>query len=266
MEPISTIKFNLFLRDRSGSDNWTTDDTKGWNQYKFDGDKFTWEVYKTEGDLLGFLNFTDDDVYYRKKKVSESFVRLLFFNSTDPLEQKLLFHSTVFLDSTALYGKYLKQMMYMEDENLTASAKNQNVAVLMCDDNTVSARVDTKMVITNEYDRTKSAEGFNLYLFAEDTNVNLDENGEKTIYMKVEFNHAGNGKTIPMIMWPKKDGNYVPLTVDNFIDSLYIPIKLTYFNGKYVYYIPDAYANRDGNISLVLFEPKLEYEDNSKIE
>ena len=73
IEPISTIKFNLFLRDRSGSDNWTTDDTKGWNQYKFDGDKFTWEVYKTEGDLLGFLNFTDDDVYYRKKNISKSF-------------------------------------------------------------------------------------------------------------------------------------------------------------------------------------------------
>lgn len=267
----------LFTSGNVYSDGWyidpENDSTIWWNGYDKNDAFFNLSHFNSFlsdnaeiSDLLGFLNFTDSDVYYRKKKVSESFVRLLFFNSTDPLEQKLLFHSTVFLDSTALYGKYLKQMMYMEDANLTASAKNQNVAVLMCDDNTVSARVDTKMVITNEYDRTKSAEGFNLYLFAEDTNVNLDENGEKTIYMKVEFNHAGNGKTIPMIMWPKKDGNYVPLTVDNFIDSLYIPIKLTYFNGKYVYYIPDAYANRDGNISLVLFEPKLDYEDNSKIE
>lgn len=267
----------LFTSGNVYSDGWyidpENDGTIWWNGYDKNDAFFNLSHFNSFlsdnaeiSDLLGFLNFTDSDVYYRKKKVSESFVRLLFFNSTDPLEQKLLFHSTVFLDSTALYGKYLKQMMYMEDANLTASAKNQNVAVLMCDDNTVSARVDTKMVITNEYDRTKSAEGFNLYLFAEDTNVNLDENGEKTIYMKVEFNHAGNGKTIPMIMWPKKDGNYVPLTVDNFIDSLYIPIKLTYFNGKYVYYIPDAYANRDGNISLVLFEPKLDYEDNSKIE
>ena len=81
--------------------------------------------------------------------------------------------------------------------------------------------------------------------------------------MKVEFNHAGNGKTIPMIMWPKdEDGNYVPLTIDNFIKSLYIPIKLTYINDRYVYYIPDAYKNENGDISLVLFEPKVDYKDD----
>ena len=117
------------------------------------------------------------------------------------------------------------------------------------------------MVITNEFDRTKSSEGFNLYLFAEDKNFNL-ENGEKTIYMKVEFNHAGNGKTLPMIMWPKVNGEYVPLTMDNFIENLYIPIKLTYINDRYVYYIPDAYKNENGNIDLVLFEPKIDYEDD----
>jgi hypothetical protein len=73
----------------------------------------------------------------------------------------------------------------------------------------------------------------------------------------VEFNHAGNGKTLPMIMWPKVNGEYVPLTMDNFIENLYIPIKLTYLNDRYVYYIPNA-KNENGNISLVLFEPKLD--------
>ena len=108
----------------------------------------------------------------------------------------------------------------------------------------------------NEFDRTKSAEGFNLYLFAEDHNL-LDENGEKTIYMRVEFNHAGNGKTIPMIMWPKRNNVFVPLTTENFIESLYIPVKISYLNGRYVYYIPTANTN-DGNIELILFEPKLD--------
>ena len=89
-----------------------------------------------------------------------------------------------------------------------------------------------------------------------------DDKDFRTIYMKVEFNHAGNGKTMPMIVWPKSGETYVPLTVNNFIDSLYIPIKLTYINGKYVYYIKDAYRNEDGNISLVLFEPKLDFIEN----
>ena len=130
----------------------------------------------------------------------------------------------------------------------------------MCSAITSPSRVDTQINITNEYDRTRSSEGFNLYLFADDVNVNRDENGERTIYMKVEFNHAGNGKTIPMIIWPKdkSSGNYCALTIGNFINSLYIPIKISYFNGKYVYYIPDAFKNENGGISLVLFEPKLD--------
>ena len=214
-------------------------------------------------DLLGYLNFLDTDVFYKKKKVSQTFIRLLFYNSMDPIGQKLLGYSTVFLDATTLYSTYLKQMMYMNEHDLFNKKNNSNInlnaAVVLCSANTVSARVDTQMVVTNEYDRTKSSEGFNLYLFAEDRNLNI-ENGEKTIYMKVEFNHAGNGKTIPMISWPKdKNGEYVSLTINNFIESLYIPIKLTYLNGKYIYYIPNAYKNENGNIDLVLFEPKIDY-------
>ena len=257
------------------SDGWyinpDSSDTIWWNGLKSDSSTFPKlkaefkNFMKESGltsDLIGYLNFTDNDIFYKKKKVSQSFVRLSFYNSPDPIEQKLLYYSTIFIDATELYGKYVKQLMYMEDNDLFNEKKNKdlnlNAAVVFCSGGT---RLDTKMVITNEFDRTKSSEGFNLYLFAEDKNFNL-ENGEKTIYMKVEFNHAGNGKTLPMIMWPKVNGEYVPLTIDNFIENLYIPIKLTYINGRYVYYIPDAYKNENGNIDLVLFEPKIDYEDD----
>ena len=152
----------------------------------------------------------------------------------------------------------------MESSGFFNDKKNKNVnlntAVVLNNDNTISARVDTKIVISNEYDRTKSSEGFNIYLFAEDRNFKREKGG-KTIYMKVEFNHAGNGKIIPMIMWPKnkETGEYISLTTENFLENLYIPIKLTYIDDRYVYYIPDAYSNNDGNIELVLFEPKIDY-------
>jgi hypothetical protein len=81
---------------------------------------------------------------------------------------------------------------------------------------------------------------------------------EATIYMKVEFNHAGYGKTIPMVLWPvDEDDNFIPLTLDNYLDSLYIPVILQYINGKYTYLIDGAKINGD-EIKLVLFEPKLE--------
>lgn len=253
--------------DKIYYDNWMIDTDEGadtwWNGYDYGSTTFNpnnFETFvKTRGetsDLLGYLNFTNDDVYYRKKKVSKSFVRLSFYNSKDIIEQKLLFYSTVFLDGGILYGKYLKQLLDIKDGKINVSDLNDNVNVVLCESG--SNRVDSQIVITNEYDKTKSSEGFNIYLFAEDQL--LLENKEKTIYMKVEFNHAGNGKTIPMIMWPKDREEYTSLTIDNFIDSLYIPVQIGYINGRYVYYIPNA-INENGNINLILFEPKLEIEN-----
>jgi hypothetical protein len=173
----------------------------------------------------------------------------------------MLYYSTIFLDDGELYGKYIKQLQdedfkkYKEKNSAKKMGKaNENALVVLY---SAGTRVDSKIVITNEYDRTKSSEGFNIYLFAEDRTFEA-ENGEKTIYMKVEFNHAGNGKTIPLIMWPKDaSGKFCSLTTENFIDALYIPVKLAYINGRYVYNIVGA-ENEDDEMTLILFEPKLD--------
>lgn len=259
-----TLNFH-FIKRKENDDNWITDTNAWWNGYDnnnqktLNSDQFGHFV-ESKGkisDLLGYLNFTNNDVYYRKKKVGKSFIRLSFYNSKDVIEQKLLFYSTVFFDAGTLYGKYLKQLMEINSGGIDVSTLAADSNIVLCESG--DSRVDSQILITNEYDRTKSSEGFNIYLFAED-HLML-ENEEKTIYMKVEFNHAGNGKTIPMLMWPKnKDKKYISLTIDNFLDSLYIPVKIGYLNGRYIYYIPDA-DNKDGNISLILFEPKLDIED-----
>jgi hypothetical protein len=269
--------------------NSEASDYTWWNHYQskysgatFDNKSFT-EFFNASGetsDLLRFLNFNDNDVRFNKKKVKESFIRLYYYDNNDPLSQKLLAYSTIFLDGVNLSGKFIKQMAWVNDyvnnsisdiknnsnssnnEILANNVKtllekmnsNQSVAYVSIDE---GVRLDSKITITNEYDRTKSSEGFNIYLFASDHNYNL-ENNEKTIYMKVEFNHAGNGQTIPMIMWPKdENGEFCGLTVDNFFNALYIPIKICYILDRYVYYIPSA-LNKNGNISLILFEPKLD--------
>ena len=253
-------------------DTWHIDEenreTIWWNGFNYTGVTFDAERFKLfnddygkVSDLIGYLNFTNDDVYYRKKKVSNSFLRLSFYTSTDPIEQKLLYYSTIFLDGNELYGKYIKQLYNLKkkgelDRNRRKGTNriNENAFVVLYPDD---IRVDTKITVTNEYDRMKSSEGFNLYLFAEDKNFNF-ENGKKTIYMKIDFNHAGNGKTIPLIKWPKgSDGNFTALTTDNFIESLYIPVELSYLNNRYVYTIKDGEYS-DNNITLVLYEPKLD--------
>lgn len=254
------------------SDGWYIDSDNSynvyWNGYNGDGSPESISEFVngsgTTSDLIGFLNFTDNDIYYRKHKVSKSFFRFSFYDSNDPIEQKLLYYSTVFLDSGELFSKFLKQSSFIQDnpesaiinsinDNGNGEAKNENVKVVFCENKEVGSRVDSTILLTNEYDRTKSSEGFNLYLFADDV---PEGNEEKTIYMKVDFNHAGNGTTIPMIVMPTD----VKLTMENFLEYLFIPVKIRKHNGVYTYKIMRATDHSNGNADLCLFEPKLEIE------
>ena len=234
-----------------------------WNGMDYSGETFSAAEMKkfvkesgATADMIGTLGFTDDDVMYRKSKVAKSFVRFSFYTSPDAVEQKLLYYSTSFLDTTSLYGKFMKQFLLRKD---VLGSKELSVPLVFFDDNSASARLDTEVVIKNEYNTMASSEGFNLYLFKDDADKVDEGKPYRTIYMKVEFNHAGNGKTIPMIMWPRtKNGEYKALTMGNFMKSLYIPVRIGYVDDRYVYTIPGAY-NKDGNIRMILFEPKLDY-------
>lgn len=251
-------------------DGWYIDEDnegkKYWNGYigNDSGNIDTFVSYSgTTSDLIGFLNFTDNDIYYRKNKVSKSFFRFSFYDSSAVTEQKLLYYSTVFLDSTELFCKFLKQSSFIQDSlgedivynkiNMNNSeCKNENVKVVFCENNDVGCRLDTTVLLTNEYDRNRSADGFNMYLFPDEVPIG---NEEKTIYMKVEFNHAGNGKTIPMIVLPTGG---VALTIENFLEYLFIPVKIKKQNGIYTYTITKSIDCDNGNVDLCLFEPKLE--------
>ena len=248
-------------------DSWEIDpesaSTIWWNYYDnsdvwFDSVQFSAWCWSTpngrayKGDLLGHLNFTDKDVYYRKRKISKSFFRLSFYNSRDPIEQKLLYYSTVFLDGTSYYGKYMKQTEKDYENNSGYSGNGNTIGVFYEGDR--DKMLEVKLHVTNEYGRDSSAEGFNIYLFADDAPKG---NAVKTIYMKVEFNHAGNGKTIPLIMWPRKGNTDWGLTIDNFLENLYIPIEISEVDGQYIYVVKGGRCE-NGHLEIPLFEPKLD--------
>ena len=284
--PVTSLTFDFHFRKRdmidereinekraSGFDLNFTPYKDGWNINEESASTMWWngmEYYGTSAssaailnfieqsgetsDMIGFLNFSDSDIMYRKSRVARTFVRLSFYTSNDPITQKLLYYSTIFLDENRLYGKFMKQFL-LRNKKL---GKNEiNVPIVFFDDNSSSARLDTEIVVVNEYNDTTSSEGFNLYLFKDDALKTDEGKDDRTIYMKVEFNHAGNGKTIPMLMWPKdENGNYTELTTANFLSCLYIPVGIRYIDNRYIYYIPSA-KNEDENIRLILFEPKL---------
>lgn len=171
------------------------------------------EVFSS--DLLYFLNFTEDDVFYQKSKIGKSFLRLSFYDSPDENSQNLLHMSTIFMNENLLYKKYINNINKDEikrDDEYTYKFYNQlaaNDPITYCSVNTEPVgnktatmvdysrdRLDSQFVVKNRYETDTSSEGYYLYMFK--------EYGTKLrpspLYMKVEFNHAGEGKVIPFIM------------------------------------------------------------------
>ena len=145
-----------------------------------------------------------------------------------------------------------------------------------------SNRLSSRFVITNKYDTDTSPEGFYIYMFKE-YSENLHP---REIFMKVEFNHAGIGTTIPFIKpmhwtnggssktcFPKEElslfkdkeemKNGIELEKKNAQD--YIPLYAVYDfkNKEYVYVFDKRYVTvNDGVASINLFELKLRDESN----
>ena len=85
---------------------WETDDNGYWNNYILRSDhkalEPTYKNYNIYGDLLGYLGFTDDDVYYQKDALKKSFLRLSFYDSPNRETQKLLYYYTIYFDTNMI--------------------------------------------------------------------------------------------------------------------------------------------------------------------
>ena len=302
------LTFNLHFRTRvSGTtdqevpldetkyyfdDTWHFNDgTDTWNGNGLDDVTRTRDqLYRDEdfvnsSNLLGYLGFTDDDVYNQKNRLKQSFIRLLFYDSPNPLEQNLLYYSTIFLDSGDLYGKYVKRKAWLEETIEEYDPKKYPVVWSSAATTDPCSAVTSQLIVNDEYDMTRSGEGFNIYLFREDAPI--DEKDVQDIYMKVEFNHAGIGRTVPLIRWPREkrqtssgemeeipDGNPVQLTTKNYLESLYVKVRISLSERGYVYDFPQAISASDNikngrkngivweneRLVLNLFEPMIEPE------
>lgn len=181
-----------------------------------------------QSDLMTYLGFTNSDIRYQKNKLSRSFIRIMFYDSMNPGNQNLLYYSTIFVDSGKLFGKYIK---YIEDtpyrsvvyetnedteiETINAKDSENNLVGIKVDrepygdllkdeedndfttlDQVEELRLSCQFTVRDKFQSDASSDGFYLYLWKD------NESGvtPSDIYMKVEFNHAGYGRTIPFMM------------------------------------------------------------------
>jgi hypothetical protein len=179
------------------------------------------------------------------------------------------------------YGKYDKTKKDYESDDFSGNTHDEKDRRNAISGDTM--RVSSRFTIRNKYETDTSSEGFYLYMFRE-YSENLHP---KPIYMKVEFNHAGIGRTIPFIIpmkWenPNKNEEYFPketLTLKNDLDELkegyplsfvyaqtYIPLYAVYDfkNKEYGYVFDKRYVTvEDDKIRLNLFELKIKDENTA---
>lgn len=251
---------------------------------------FTLSDRNSQSDLLTYLGFDNDDVKYQKSKVKMSFLRLLFYDSMNPGNQNLLHYATIFMDSGKLFKKYIKGVEdtpyttidYDTDEDgneldtfqyencrfdrIGIKVDREPFGILLeeaeTDDDIDELRLSSRFVVEDKYDAEKSSEGFYLYLWKDNDNGFAPTD----IYMKVEFNHAGYGRTIPFMMpfYDEKvdgktgiktfeeildDWSYEPNSgeikgygVRKYLKYSYIHLKYRYdkVNERHVYYLDDT--------------------------
>lgn len=273
--------------------------------------------YFLPSDLIYFLNFTNEDVFYQKQKIGKSFLRLSFYDSPNPNNHNLLYSSTIFMSETNLFQKYINadktltqyvtiknrgfikekyeyangdtnhitasSVVYKTDDNNTTNhigvdtepCENNKLKKLTFNEN---KRLSSNFIIKNRNESVESSEGFYLYLFKEYSHWLH----ERTIYMRVQFNHAGIGKTVnfmllfhknsqgekKMINWASKfnfDKYKDGCPLNELYEHIYIEIKVKYdfINKRFCYYLPEwmSEKNSDKNVMrLSLFEIKIKDE------
>lgn len=245
------LTFNMHFRERvmKEDEEYVFADT-----WYIGEDTTTWNTDDPDSsDLMGYLGFTDEDIFNQKNRVKKSFLRVSFYDNTNPLTQHLLYYSTIFFDSGELYGKFIKRKAWLEDNGYDT----QEIPVvwspmgLTTGDTEEPEAVTSQITVNDEYDNTKSGEGFNLYLFKEDAPV--DESGYD-IYMKVEFNHAGYGRTIPLVL----QNNATSESIENYLQNIYIKVNVSLTEDGYVYSFSDDVKWENERLIFNLFEPMIE--------
>lgn len=274
---VKEIIFNLHFRDRKnlelgdGSlrDGWKTSDIQVWNGMTLKNGNLKYDIKGIDdsyGDTLDYLGFTEDDVKFSKNKIKKSFIRCTYFTTKDIVRKEILAYSTVFMDMGELYTKYIK-------------ISSRNLKIFDAERKDKDLRLSTNFKISNNRQNQKSSEGFYLYIYPNEIDT---ESSQKTIYMRVEFNHAGFGKTVPMMLPRNKNGkvilsgeggfplNFTPEVFDengnsgvdfdfeSYQNAILIPIEISY-NAQleeYVYRFPFATV-KNGCVELNLFEPRV---------
>ena len=193
--PVDTITYNVHFLNTNNQ----------YNTYSYYGD----------------IGFDDFDIKFRKKRFTNSFLRLSFYDSDNLTNQRLVSFITIFPK--------------IEPNNYSIGAQWGQI--------TPANNFKIQYVLSSSLiNRSLNSQGFFLYHYKDEIGVNAP----KELYMRAEFNNAKNGKTTNLM---SNDDPNVP--IDNLMistsgtnnsNNLFTKYILKKISDSYYYEIDTTYS------------------------
>jgi hypothetical protein len=158
--------------------------------------------------------FSDDDLRYRKNKLTKSFLQLSFYDSDILTDQRLV-------GSMAI------------NPNITLADINPNSQLYPVADKLLEFRLRNPLT-----DDESFGEGFFVYHFKDEVDINLPE----FLYMRATFNNAKTGVATGLMV------TNITLAIDELVDQLHTRYVLHRTVTGYYYAIDDEFGATPNNV------------------
>jgi len=162
----------------------------------------------------GDIGFVYDDLKFRKNRFKRSFLRLNFYDSDVPTNQRLVSSMTMFPRIT-------------NNEIIPIGQPNAGLPL-------PESQIPVRFSLTDPISNPEGfAEGYHLYHFKDEVLSTMP----LELFMRAEYNNAKDGTTTPMMT------DSVPYAIDDLMSRLHTKYILKRTNNGYVYEIDTSAGN-----------------------
>jgi hypothetical protein len=181
-------------------------------------DKIIYDIYLFDklGTYKGFygdVGFDDADIKYRKESFKQTFLYLSFYDSDNPLTQRLVTYTTLY--------------PLLKSSDLVQASSTVPLGTPK-----PATQIPINFVVESPLlNPMGSAEGYHLYDYKSGLNIG----DYKYLYMKAAFRNAKTGKSVNLMM------KNTPQTIDKLVHELYVKVKLIRTATGFYYEFDDTY-------------------------
>jgi hypothetical protein len=177
-------------------------------------DQITYSLNLSGATNYAAIGFSDDDIKYERNNFKETFLNLSFYDTDNPLDQRLISNITIFSELT--------------DNDLLPI----NTLIGIPGQPKPATQIPLTFVVSNPILNPRGfAEGYHLYDYKDELNI-----GDfKYLYMRGIFKNAKTGKSTNLMV------QIAPDTIDNLVHKLYTRYKLIRTSTGFYYEIDNLY-------------------------